>query len=348
LGVIKREKMDTKLIIGIVILVVLAILCFLLRVASRSASRKRKYREVEDKIRKGIKPLSKDMGAERRHPVSEYEECIRITGDKNVKAWGTWLLAQFYHSNPHRRKDYLEKAIQCYAHIVEDYPDYPFHEESLFRLGNLLLFEKLEHKKVCQLYQKLLRKYPQSKWVTVARERIELIKNNLAHLLALNNYILAERYFEQGKYEKSIGSLLSIVKEYPESDLASQALYFLGDIYNFKLKDYVKAIAEYRNLIQKFPRNRFVANAQFKIAECCRKMEDWQEAIEVYKKFIQEYSQYGYADYAQFYMGQCYERLKDWEKAKAAYSLISANYPESIWTDVARNRIKYLDRYLGG
>jgi len=340
--------MNTRLISTIVTVAAVFIIYIALRRSLHALSRKRKYREVEEKIRRGIKPLSKEKGAERRHPVSEYEECIRITRDNNVKAWGSWLLAQFYHDNPHRGKDYLGKAIQCYAQIVEGYPDYPFHEESLFRLGNLLLFEKLDYKKVCHVYQKLLQKYPQSKWVTVARERIELIKNNLAHPLALNNYILAERYFEQGKYEKSIESLLNIVKEYPESDLSSWALYFLGDIYNFKLKDYGKAIAEYRNLIQKFPRHRFVANAQFKIAECCRKMEEWQEAIEVYKKFIQDYSQYGYADYAQFYMGQCYERLKDWEKAKAAYSSISAKYPESIWTDVARNRIKYLDRYLGG
>ena len=340
--------MNIKLIIGIVIVVALAILYFLLRVISRSASRKRKYREVEDKIRKGIKPLSKEMEGERRHLVSEYEECIEMTKDKDVRAWGRWLLAQFYHNNPHRRKDYLEKAIECYAEIVKEFLDYPFHEESLFRLGNLLFFEKFEHRKVCDVYQKLLKRYPQSKWVTIAKERIELIRDNLTYPEALNDYILAEKYFEQGKYEKSIQNLLDIIGKYPQSGLASEALYFLGDIYHFKLKDYDKAMDEYQNLIQKFPQNRFIANAQFKIGECCRKLEMWPEAIEAYKKFIKDYSQYGYSDYAQFYTGQCYEKLKDWKEAKNAYSLILTDYPESIWTDVARNRIKYLDRYPGG
>ena len=340
--------MIIRLIIAVVIVSVFIILYSFLKRLSRSASRKRKYREVEDKIRKRIKPLFKEIKGERRYLVSEYEECIEMTKDKNVKAWGRWLLAQFYHNNPHRRKDYLEKAIECYTEIVKEFSDYPFHEESLFRLGNILFFEKFDYRKVCDVYQKLLKRYPQSKWVTIAKERVELVRNNLTYPQALNDYILAEKYFEQGKYEKSIQSLLDIIEKYPKSDLASEALYFLGDIYHFKLKDYGKAMDEYQNLIQKFPQNRFVANAQFKIGECCRKLEMWQEAIEAYKKFIKDYSQYGYSDYAQFYIGQCYEKLKDWKEAKNAYSLILTNYPESIWTDVARNRIKYLDRYLGG
>jgi TolA-binding protein len=340
--------MNIKLIIGIVIVVFLAILYFLLRIILLSVSRKRKYKEIEQRIKKGIKPLSKEIKSERRHSVSEYEECIQRTRDKDVKAWGRWVLAQFYHNNPHRKKDYLEKAIECYSEIAKDFSDYPFYEESLFRLGNLLFFEKLNYKKVCEVYQKLLKKYPQSKWAAIARERIELIRNNLAYPQALNDYILAEKYFEQGRYEKSIQSLVDIIEKYSQSALASESLYFLGDIYHFKLKDYGKAVDEYQNLIQNFPQNRHVANAQFKVGECCRKLEMWQEAIAAYKKFIEDYSQYGYSDYAQFYIGQCYEKLKDWKEAKDAYSLISTNYPESMWSDVARNRIKYLNRYLGG
>jgi len=340
--------MITRLIIVVITVSVFVILYIFTRKLSHSASRKKKYKEVEEKIRKKIKPFSKEIGAERRHLVSEYEECIRMTKDKDVKAWGRWLLAQFYHNNPHRGKDYLEKAIECYSEILKEFSDYPFHEESLFRLGNLLFFEKFEYEKVCSVYQKLLKKYPQSKWVTIAKERVELIRNNRTYPQTLNSYIVAEKYFEQGKYEKSIQSLLNIIEKYPKSGLAGEALYFLGDIYHFKLKDYNKAMDEYQELIQKFPQNRFVANAQFKIGECCRKLEMWQEAIEAYRKFVNDYSQYGYSDYAQFYIGQCYEELKDWQRARDTYSLISTNYPESIWADVAGNRIKYLKKFLGG
>ncbi|MFB0527097.1 MAG: tetratricopeptide repeat protein [bacterium] len=340
--------MNIKLIISIVIIVVFIILYFLLKGLLSALSRKRKYREMENRIRRRIKPLSKEKGGEKRYSLSEYEECIGRTKDKSVKAWGRWFLAQFYHNNPHRHKDYLDKAIECYTYIMKEFPDYPFHEESLFRLGNLLFFEKLDHRKVCYVYQELLKKYPRSKWTVIAKERVELVKNNLTYPHALNDYVLAEKYFERGKYEKSIQNLLDIIEKYPKSGLASEALYFLGDIYQFKLKDYDKAIDEYESLIQEFPQNRFVANAQFKIAECYRKLEKWQEAIKAYRKFIKDYTQYGYSDYAQFYIGQCYEKLEDWKKAKEAYSLISTNYPESIWTDVARNRIKYLDKYPGG
>jgi TolA-binding protein len=152
----------------------------------------------------------------------------------------------------------------------------------------------------------------------------------------------------KAKYEKSIQNLLSIIKKCAQSGLASEALYFLGDIYHFKVKDYRKAMDEYQNLIQKFPQNRFVANGQFKIAECCRKLEMWKETIKAYRKFVKDYSQYGYSDYAQFYIGQCYEELKEWQKARDAYSSISTSYPESVWTDVALKRVKYLNRYLGG
>ncbi|MFQ5867092.1 MAG: tetratricopeptide repeat protein [bacterium] len=339
--------MIIKLIIAIVVVSISIILYSLLKRLSDSLSRKKRYRKVEERIRRRIKPLSKEKGVDRRYLVSEYEGCIRMTKDKDVKAWGKWLLAQFYHNNPYRNKDYLEKAIDCYTGIGREFSDYPFHEESLFRLGNVLFFEKFAHQKVCDVYQELLDRYPQSKWVTIAKERVELVRNNLEYPEALNNYILAEKYFEQGKYKQSIQRLLNIIAEYPKSGLSIEALYFLGDIYHFKLKDYRKAMDEYQNLIQRFPQNRFAANAQFKTAECCRKLEKWQEAIEAYRKFIRDYTQYGYSDYAQFYIGQCFEELRNWQEAKDAYSLISTNYPESIWTDVARNRIKYLDRYLG-
>jgi hypothetical protein len=164
--------MSIKLIIGIATVIVFVILYFLLKGLLLSLSRKRKYKKVEDKIRKRIKPLSKEKRGEERYSVSEYEECIRTTKDKNVKAWGRWLLAQFYHNNPHRQKDYLDKTIECYTGIVKEFTDYPFHEESLFRLGNLFFFEKLDHRKVCYVYQKLLEKYPRSKWVTIAKERV--------------------------------------------------------------------------------------------------------------------------------------------------------------------------------
>ena len=340
--------MIIKIIIAVATVGVAIILYIVLKGLSSSLSRRRKYKTVEERIRDRIKPLSKQQGTKERYSVSEYEECIRMTRDKDVKAWGKWLLAEFYHNNPHRQKDSLEKTIECYTEIAKQFLDYPFHEESLFRLANSLFFEKFDHKKVCDVYQELLKKYPQSKWASIARERIKLIRTNLTQPQALSSYILAEKYFERGKYEKSIHSLLNIIEEYSKSNLAGEALYFLGDIYHFKLKDYAKAIDAYQNLIQKFPRNRFIANAQFKIGECWRKLEKWQEAIKAFGKFIKDYSQYGYSDYAQFYIGQCYEKLENWREAKDAYGLISTKYPESIWTDVARNRIKYLNKYKGG
>lgn len=340
--------MVNKLVIAIVIVSSFIILYIYFKRLSSSLSRKRKYREVEERIKERIKPLSRKKGTEKRYLVSEYEECIRMTKDKDVKAWGWWLLAQFCHNNLHRGKDYLEKTIACYTEIEKEFSDYPFHEESLFLLANLLFFEKSDYKKMCEVYRNLLRNYPQSKWASIAKERIELVRNNLTHPQALNSYVLAEKYFEQGKYERSIQNLLNIIEEYPKASLAGKALYFLGDIYHFKIKDYRKAIAEYQNLIQKFPQNRFVANAQFKIGECCRKLEKWRDAIKAYGKFIEDYSQYGYSDYAQFYVGQCYEKLGEWREANDAYSSISMNYPESIWADVARNRIKYLNKQMGG
>lgn len=334
-------------IIAVVISGLFIILYSLLKRLSRLASKKRILRKVEENIRKRIEPVSKDPQGE-RHLVCEYEECVRTTKDREVKAWGKWLLARFYHDNPHRGAQYLKKAIDCYGEIVREFSDFSFHEETMFNLGNILFFEKFDHKRVCEVYQELLKRYPQSKWAPIARERLELVGKNLRYPQALNDYILAERYFGQAKYEKSIQNLRDIIERYPQSGLSSEASYFLGDIYHFKLKDYRKAIEEYQNLMQKFPQNRYVANGQFKIGECFRKLELWEEAIEAYRKFIENYSQYGYADYAQFYIGQCYEKLKSWQEAKSAYGLVSLNHPESIWTEVARNRIKYLERYVEG
>lgn len=104
-------------------------------------------------------------------------------------------------------------------------------------------------------FQKVLEKYPESKWADNAQFGLGLI------------------YEELGDYQKAIEELGKVAANYPKGDKAPNALFGMGELYEKKLKNNSQAIDAYQKLTDGYPGSRWAPMARERI-ERLRKEEE--------------------------------------------------------------------------
>lgn len=145
-------------------------------------------------------------------------------------------------------------------------------------------------------------------------------------------YKKAERLWESGKYNEAIVQYEKVVSNNPKGRLAADALYQIGNIYYFNLREYQKAIETYRRLVETSPRSPFSPDAQRKIADIYKdKFGDMKGAIAEYERFIKIFPKE--ADKARYQMAQCYILLKEFSKAREQYEAILKEAPDIDYKD---------------
>lgn len=94
--------------------------------------------------------------------------------------------------------------------------------------------------------------------------------------------------FREGKYEQSIGLFNAFLSKYPQSDLADNAQFWVGECH-MSLKQYEQAILAYQQVIKKHPKGNKVPNALLRQAVAFAEIKDTTSAKLLLKKVIKEY-----------------------------------------------------------
>ncbi len=82
----------------------------------------------------------------------------------------------------------------------------------------------------------------------------------------------AEMLIATDKYSAAIADLSLIVEEAEKNIYADKALYLQGQIYQYGLKDSVKAVESYESLLAKFPKSLYLDGARQNIIELKKKL----------------------------------------------------------------------------
>ena len=93
---------------------------------------------------------------------------------------------------------------------------------------------------------------------------------------------------ESGDFEKAKNLFQQIVEQYPDSDLADNALYWIGEIY-YSHNDYETAAKYFQDVIDKYPNGNKVPAAMLKLALCYKGMGDIRKAKEILREVINKY-----------------------------------------------------------
>ena len=115
------------------------------------------------------------------------------------------------------------------------------------------------------------------------------------------NYQAAFTLLKDSQYDRAIGAFQNFLTAFPESPLAENAQYWLGEAY-YVNKSFTDALAAFQRVADKYPQSRKLPDALLKV---------------------------GYCDY----------ELKQWDAAKQVLSQVAGNFPDTPAGHLAQQRL---------
>jgi tol-pal system protein YbgF len=94
--------------------------------------------------------------------------------------------------------------------------------------------------------------------------------------------------YKQGQYDQALVGFKSFTEKYPQSELADNAQFWVGECY-MSLKQYEQAILAYQEVIKKYPKGNKVPNAMLRQAFAFHEINDKISSKLLLKKIIKKY-----------------------------------------------------------
>ena len=101
-------------------------------------------------------------------------------------------------------------------------------------------------------------------------------------------YDVAFNLMRQGFYTRAAKAFRQFIAKYPDSTLAGNAQYWLGEA-NYHVRNFKKALIEFRKVIDTYPRNRKVGAAWLKIGYSYYEIGDLKRSRQVLTEVIRRY-----------------------------------------------------------
>lgn len=141
---------------------------------------------------------------------------------------------------------------------------------------------------------------------------------------------------------KLLGELDTIVKKYPHLYAAQRALFIRGSLYYDK-KEWKLSAENYARLAASFPKSYLATISLVNAGAAYEQAGDDANAGKEYKKLVDNYgTDSPEKPLALFSLGRLAEARKDYTAAKTQYDKLVSDFPSSSWTNLARDRIIYL------
>lgn len=103
-------------------------------------------------------------------------------------------------------------------------------------------------------------------------------------------YQTAFDLLRDSKYPESIAAFKQFMATHPNSAMADNALYWLGEA-QFVTKDYPEALRNFRSMVEKFPQSRKMPDALLKVGLCNYELKNWSEAKSALNQVVQRFSE---------------------------------------------------------
>jgi tol-pal system protein YbgF len=103
-----------------------------------------------------------------------------------------------------------------------------------------------------------------------------------------SGYQSAFTFLKDGQYDRAVPAFQKFLATYPDSALAENAQYWLGEA-NYVNKAYPEAEAAFQKVIDKYPQSRKVPDALLKIGYCRYEMKQYESAKLVLSQVITQF-----------------------------------------------------------
>jgi TolA-binding protein len=146
----------------------------------------------------------------------------------------------------------------------------------------------------------------------------------LAHTMFKIAYL---QYKETGQYQQAKENFSDILTTYAESSFAGDAQFYLAEMYEEELDNRTESIANYRLLVENFPKHRYAVESLKRVAEMLVKDDKYEDAINSYYQIFELYPEHTFAPEALLEIEELYRRkLKNYIKAVETLKLYATQY----------------------
>ena len=175
-----------------------------------------------------------------------------------------------------------DQAIDNLNYLLEKYPNDSLASLAQYKLATIYKSWKNDPKNLLEALNKTVNKYPDTPQATQAKKEIQAFQDWI-----INN---AETLRKRKMTAESIENLIYLVKKFPKHELAPKAQYIIGDIYMNDLRDFEKALTEYRVVLNKYNGSKEEALAQFMIGYIyANVIKDFDLARKEYQIFLDKF-----------------------------------------------------------
>lgn len=91
-----------------------------------------------------------------------------------------------------------------------------------------------------------------------------------------------------GRYDESARSFQAFVQQYPNSELAGNAYYWLGESY-YVTQNYQLALEQFQTLLARFPNGQKAPDALLKVGYCQYELKQWEQAQATLDEVVRRY-----------------------------------------------------------
>lgn len=230
----------------------------------------------------------------------------------------------------------FDKAIKQAEKILTRYPNSKWVDDALFLMGRAH-FGREDYSAARQRFEELLTRLPDSEFAAQARFWI-----GRTHF-AGNDYVKAAEVFE----ELEAAGL--------DPAWGDDVVYFLGEI-SFAQEDYSGAVERYRDLIERYPNGRRASDALGRIGDALFARRQYAEARESYDAAIVRTADARDRFDLRLKIGQCLEKQQRFDEAlniyrETAYELVPPDKFTRIMADpeaADRSALDQIVRDQGG
>ena len=166
--------------------------------------------------------------------------------------------------------------------------------------------------------------------------------------------MMAWVYYEDNKYDSSIITAESFIKNHPENELIPYALYLIALSYYERIFDVkrdtkmtLEAKKAFERLIYLYPNSEYsrdaklkielarsnLAGKQMSIGRFYQKQKHFAAAIRRFQKVLDEFETTDQTPEALLRLTECYLSLGIKEEAIRTASVLKYNFPQSTWTN---------------
>lgn len=147
----------------------------------------------------------------------------------------------------------------------------------------------------------------------------------------------------QAMAEDLLSDIARIIDLYPRLYAAQRSLLIQGQ-YFYETEQWTQAAASFELIAERFPASYLAPSALINAAVAYEELADISSAMELYKRILDEYETRSYEiPHVLFSLGRLSEKSTEEEEALTYYNRIVDGYPGSSWTNLARDRIIYLN-----